>query len=211
MKNATFLATRLPVLLAALALLTGCTAMFSARVTTFHQWPADAVGQTWHLADPTDEQNRLEYAAYANLLRAAIAITGLTESTHAQTPNQPARFTVSIDYRSEAARVIRHETIDPFFHGVWGRPWGWGLGGYTTPAWYAVPQDAKRHVLTVTIRDNNGTDANRAEVYRASAVNITTENSVLAQVMPQLLRAIFEEFPGNNGQVRDVRYRQHQQ
>jgi len=195
-------AARLAALLATL-MLTGCATMFSASVTTFHQWPVDAAGQTWRLADPADGQNRLEYAAYADLLRTAIAATGLIEATDIQS----ARFTVSLDYRSEATLLIRHETIDPFFHGAWGRPWGWGLGGYYTPAWFAVPQDAKNHVLTVTIRDNN----NGAEVYRASAVNVTTENPALAQAMPQLLRVIFEEFPGNNGQVREVRYRQRQQ
>jgi len=197
-------ATRPAALLAAL-MLTGCATMFSASVTTFHQWPADAAGQTWRLADPTDGQNRLEYAAYADLLRAAIAATGLVEATDIQS----ARLTVRLDYRSEATRLIRRETVDPFFHGVWGRPWGWGLGGYTTPTWFAVPQDAQRHVLTITIRDNaSGVDNDRAEVYRASAVSVSTQGDTLAQAMPQLLQAIFDEFPGNNGQVRKVRYRQ---
>jgi len=195
--------TRLAALLAALALLTGCAAMFSASVTTFHQWPTDAAGQTYRLADPTDGQNGLEYAAYADLLHAAIATTGLVTAER----DQPARFTVSLDYRSEAAQIIRRNPVDPFFHGVWGRPWGWGWGAYYTPAWFAVPQDAWRSRVTVIISDSAGATG-ETEVYRASAVSATTENPALAPAMPQLLRAIFEEFPGNNGQVREVRYRQ---
>jgi len=194
---------RLAALLSML-MLTGCATMFSAQVTTFHQWPADAAGQTWRLADPASDQNRLEYAAYAELLHDALAATGLMAAER----GQPARFSVNLDYRSEAAQLIRREPVEPFFHGVWGHPWGWGA--YYRPAWFAMPQNAWRHTLTVTIRDHASSveHSGSTEVYRASAVSVTTELHALAQAMPQLLRAVFDEFPGNNGQVRAVRYRQ---
>jgi len=172
--------------------------MFSASVTTFHQWPPDTAGQSWRLADPSGGQNRLEHAAYADLLRAALLATEMIEASEGQT----ARFTVSLHYRSEATHIIRREPADPFFYGNWGRPWGWG--GYYTPTWFTVTQDAWRYVLTVTIHDSL---QDNAEVYRASAISVSSENDLLPQAMPHLMRAIFEAFPGNNGAVRTVRYR----
>jgi len=196
-----FCAARRAALLAALVLLAGCTAPFSATVTTFQQWPADTAGQTWRVATPDADQNALEYAAYADLLRAAMASSGLIEAA----VGQPARFTVGLRYRVESARITRREPIDPFFHGGWGRPWGWAWGGYYTPAWGVVPQDVWRNILTLSIRDAmNG----NTEVYRANAISINVETHPIAQAMPQLMRAVFEGFPGNNGQVRTVRYRQ---
>jgi len=182
----------------ALLLLSGCATPFSASVTAFHQWPADATGQSYRLSNPTGDQRDLEYAAYADMLRAAIAVTGLTESLD----GSPARFKVSFQYRSETTHVIRREPVDPFYGG-WGRPWGWS--GYYAPAWVAVPQDAWRNVLTLSIQDAAQDDV---EVYRASAISLTSDSHLLAQAMPYLLRALFDDFPGNNGQVRTVRYRQ---
>jgi len=64
-------AARWATLLVALVLLTGCASRFSASVTTFHQWPADAAGQTWRVAEPAEDQHTLEHAAYTDLLRRA--------------------------------------------------------------------------------------------------------------------------------------------
>jgi len=191
-------------LLALLAALSGCASRFNAQITSFQQWPlalnTESAAPSYRLtALPASNahDNPLETVAYQNLLREAIATIGLVEAQDAS----PARFDVALDYRVEATRIVRREPVEPVFHGVWGRPWGWG--GYYAPLWMPVEQNASRIILTVTFYDNH---QNRAEVYRASAVTLAAPHNQLPQAVPHLLRAIFADFPGANGQVRSVSY-----
>jgi len=194
-------AARGTVVILVLAVLAGCASALSASVTSFQQWPSGVVGQTYALAAPPAEASRLEYSAYQDMLRAAIGATGLVEAVD----DQPARFTVTFHYGSDATQIVRREPADPHFYGGFygGRPWGWG-GYYGWPIWVAVPQDAWRNTLTVEIRD---AQRDKAEVYRSTATTLSTNPHAMPQLMPYLMQAVFDNFPGNNGQVREVRYR----
>lgn len=70
------------------------------------------------------------------------------------------------------------------------------------PAVTATPIEVYKNTLTITIRDNQNSGI---EVYRSSAVSMSEIND-LTSVMPYLAQAVFDSFPGNNGQVREVRY-----
>ena len=195
----------LPLLLAALVL-AGCatTSTLSARVTTFSQWPSGVEGQTYRFDDPGPKQaGNLEYQAYRDMIRAAIGGTGLVE---APAGSGAARFTVRFVYGSEATQVIVQEPYDPYFHGMPGfygyNRWGWG-GFYGGPTWVPVPVQAYRKSLTVEIHDNQ---RGGAEVYRSTATTLS-ERDGMVQAMPYLARAIFDGFPANNGQVREVKYK----
>jgi len=196
-------AARTAVAVAALAGLAACASTLSASVTSFQQWPGGAAGQTYTLTGPPDSENRLEYSAYQDMLRAAIGPTGLVEARDGQT----ARFSVSFRYASEAIQVVRREPVDPYFYGglYGGRYWGWG-GHYGWPIWVAVSQNAWRNTLTIDIRD---AQRDNAEVYRSSAATLSSSPDALPRLMPYLMKAVFDDFPGNNGQVREVRYRRH--
>jgi len=194
-------AVRTAVTVATLAVLAGCASTLSASVTSFQQWPSGAAGQTYALTGPTGSESRLEYSAYQDMLRAAMGSTGLVEARD----GQQARFSVSFRYASEATQVVRREPADPYLYGglYGGRYWGWG-GYYGWPIWVAVPQSAWRNTLTIDIRDASRDDA---EVYRSTAATLSSSPDALPQVMPYLMQAVFDDFPGNNGQVREVRYR----
>lgn len=200
--RARMLALRALLLSAALAL-AGCASTLSARVTSFQQWPDGVAGQAYEFAPPAaDQSGSLEFQAYRDMVRAAIGATGLVEAR----PGLPARFRVEFQYAAKPTQVMSRQPVDPFFYGggFYGPRWGWpGWGGYYGPDWVAVPVNAVRNSLTVQIRDlQNG----NAEVYRSTAT-ATTGQDALAEVMPYLVRAVFDNFPGNNGQVREVRYR----
>src|SRR5699024_4135389 len=94
--------------------------------------------------------------------------------------------------------------FSPFFGGVYGGRggWGWGSGIYMAPSVVNVPIEVYRNTLTITIKDNEN---HGMEVYRSSAVNVS-DTDKLAATMPYLSQAVFDGFPGNNGQVREVRY-----
>ena len=194
----------LSVALAGAAVLSGCaTPTVAARVTSFQQWPADATGQTYRFAtvDPV-QSNNLEYQSYRDTVRAGIGATGLVESQG----NSPARFTVSFEYGVAQTQVMVRRAYDPYFYGgyggFYGPRWGGGGFGYWGPEWVDVPMVAYRNHLSLRILDNT---RNGAEVYRSSAY-INTERDNLVRTMPYLVRAIFDNFPGNNGAERQVAF-----
>src|SRR5690606_24106741 len=144
---------------------------------------------------------------YALPIWAAIGPTGLREATG----TSPARFDVRIEYESpvKQAWVQRYNDgylndgwMGPAFGGYYGGWSGWGGGIFLRPSVVNVPVEIYSNTLTVTMSDNQ--NAGR-EVYRATAVH-TSERNVLDAVMPYLMQAVFDGFPGNNGQVREVKY-----
>jgi hypothetical protein len=60
----------------------------------------------------------------------------------------------------------------------------------------------QRNTLTLHIYD---TQRSGAEVYRSSAF-ILSERDDFLRTMPYLVRAIFDNFPGNNGAEREIRF-----
>lgn len=213
--------------LVAVATLAGCattSSPFAARVTTFQQWPADAVGQTYRFAGqgrggqaPAD----LEYQNYEDVIRANLGGIGLVE---AQAWDRQPRFTVSFSYGSEPFQTYAEVATPPppfwgyggygGYYGGYGGYYGgrgrggWSLGmgipfggwGWGYPGYQAVPVTGYRNTLEVSIRDNrNG----GAEVYQSRAVH-AGGTDMLIDAMPYLAAAIFSNFPQNNGQTRTV-------
>jgi hypothetical protein len=184
--------------------LAGCTTTLSARVTSFQKWPRGVVGQTYRLERSPGQVNNLEYQTYADMVRAAIGPTGLVEAK----AGAKARFTVTFSYDAVQDHEWVQRFADPYFPGPYGPRWGYyGWGPYGGGAFYPppvvnVPVSVYKNTLTVSITDSK---QDGAQVYQSSAVCATPGNS-LAKVMPYLARAVFDHFPGNNGQVRIVRY-----
>lgn len=193
---------RVMVGMTALLLLTGCASTLSARVTTFQQWPADAQGANYRIVPPAGDS--LEVQAFADMIRAAIGRTGLYEAQGGEKP----RFDVHFEYGASESQGWTQRFYDPYFDGF--GPWGmggyyggfrgWGGGIYYTPQVVNVPVRYTKSTLTVSIKDNL---KQGAQVYKSTAVSASDS---LVEVMPYLARAVFDGFPGNNGQVRDITY-----
>ncbi|HUH60764.1 MAG TPA: DUF4136 domain-containing protein [Candidimonas sp.] len=198
---------RLFTVAALVVLVSGCASTLSARVTSYQQWPADAQGQSYRIVPSASQVNNLEFQAIADMVRASIGATGLVEAR----AGQDARFDVSLGYDNPLSQAWVQRRTDPYLYDGWGfGPFGgyyggyggWGGGIFMAPVYQNVPVDVYKNTLTVIIKDrrNNG-----AEVYRSSAVNVSSSDN-LQQVMPYLAQAVFDGFPGNNGQVREVEY-----
>jgi len=179
----------------------GCASGLYANVTTYQKWPADAAGQTYAMA-PDARASELEFQAVADMVRASIGTTGLVEAAGGQT----ARFQLHMQYENPQTTVWTQRYADgyypwfsPYF-GYYRRYWGWG--GMYAPPLVTVPVQAYKNTLTIWIADDRD---NGAEVYRATAVHLGDEDQLIA-VMPYLAQAIFDAFPGNNGQVRQIKY-----
>lgn len=192
--------------------LAGCAATVPARVTTFQQWPTDAVGATWKFSSSREQEDSLEYRQYADLVRSALSPLGIVEAKSAD----PARFAVTMSYGVEPIQLRVERGYDPFYSpwgpygygGFGGRRgrgsvgFGYGWGAPYPPTWSSTTVDASRSFLKVEIRD---VSRNNAKVYESTAVN-TGSGGSLPEVMPYLVRAIFDRFPDTNGQVRQVNY-----
>lgn len=189
-----------------LLLLTGCASSLSARVTTYAQWPSDAPGQTYQFEPGPIQKNNLEYQAFADMIRASIGRTGLIEAQ----PEQPARFIVSFEYANPLSQTWVQQFAQPYFpgpgfgpwRGFYGGPFGFGGGAFYSPPVINTPVTVYKNTLTIIIADNQ---KQGAEVYRSTAVSISG-NENLPSVMPYLTRAIFDDFPANNGSVKDITY-----
>ncbi|SHG91506.1 DUF4136 domain-containing protein [Pollutimonas bauzanensis] len=194
--------------MASLFLVAGCASTLSARVTSYQKWPANAQGQSYRIVPSTNQLNNLEFESVADTVRAAMGPTGLVEARSGQT----ARFDVSINYENPLSQVWVQRYYDPYmdgwgfgpaFGGYYGGYRGWGGGIYMAPSVRSEPVEVYKNTLTVIIKDNQN---NGAEVYRSSAVNVSSSDN-LAQAVPYLAQAVFDGFPGNNGQVREVNYK----
>lgn len=184
----------------AVLMLAGCASSLSARVTSFQQWSDSYEGQTYQVETPEASRGNLEYSAYADMLRAALGPTGLVEARD----GAPGRFLASFDYQIKPVTVMVEEP-------VW---WGMGPPGYRSraygygywggpPDWTARPVSANEYRLTVTLRDR---DHDNQEVYRSTAEHLGEQGTDGLEIVPFLFRAVFDGFPGNNGQVRRVTY-----
>jgi len=187
-------------------LVAGCGSTFSARFTTYQQWPANAQGESYRIALADEQKNNLEFQNVADMIRASIGRTGLVEAQ----PNAKPRFDVHISYDNPVTQTWMQSYNDPYlndgwmghaFGGYYGGFGGWG-GIYMTPSVTNFPVDIYKNTLTIIINDNRN---NNVEVYRSSAVH-TSSGDNLMQVMPYLAQAVFDRFPGNNGQTREVEY-----
>lgn len=194
-------------LAAAMLALAGCASTLSARVTTYQQWPVGAQGEYYRIAPQPAQSGNLQYGAFSDMLRAAIGPTGLREAPAATRP----RFEVGFEYANPTEQTWVRRYDDPYLYDGWmGSAFGgyyggwnrWGGGIFYSPPAVTVPVTVYRNTLTVTIFDlqNGG-----REVYRATAVHRGEADS-LDLVMPYLMQAIFDGFPGNNGQVREITY-----
>lgn len=189
-----------------LSLMSGCASSLSAQVTRYQQWPANAAGEHYRIVASDTQKNNLPFSAYADMVRAAIGATGLVEAQGAG----PVRFELTLDYGSPVERHWVQRQVSPYYYDGMGgfyrppfdgrfSPWG---GWVVEPPVQDVPIDLYKNTLTVTIRDRADHDR---EVYRATAVSLSQSDNLTA-IMPYLARAVFDQFPGRNGQVIDVYY-----
>lgn len=203
-------------LAASMLLLAGCATRFQADVAVFHAWPGEAAtpavgsARNYAFAPAAGQRDSLEYRAYQDDVRRALAAHGLHEAA-------PAGLRVSFDYGTvdalrtvaRAAPVIFPSLSVGYGWGGWRGGWGgFGLGiplgGYpfAGPAYATVDEQEKvvEHRLRLVI----ASAADPAQrLYEATAI-ADAPTADLPQVFPLLVRAMFEDFPGRSGATRRV-------
>lgn len=205
---------RLTVLAAALlASLGACAApQFTAEVTRFHTLPAAAEGGSFMVA-PTEKarSGSLEFASYAERIVAQLQARGYRQASSLERSD----FLVLVDYAVDTGRPeSRVEPVygyypDRFAHvrGVRrdGRSFSadvYESGGFVPIGTSQVVETVYSRNLMVEIVDaaqwRQGKTVKRFE---GEVVSVGPESS-LPLVMPAMIRALFEEFPGESGASR---------
>jgi hypothetical protein len=209
------LPTRWSLLLAAaaLALLAGCASPITAKVTSFHVWPADAAGQTFSFVAQTGKAGELEHATYEGYVAAELARLGLKPAA----AGQVGRFRVDLQTTGTTREKKVLEPVYDYRH-VFIPPTRDATGnvfpGYWVPDQFGVRYIGDREVtrtfqvsrLRLRLLDAQaGSAAQPRAVFEATSV-YEGDNEDLADLVPYLVRAAFEGFPGANGRVRQVRF-----
>ncbi|QUL39510.1 DUF4136 domain-containing protein [Erythrobacter sp. JK5] len=189
-----------------LALATGlaaCAPSFKADVSRFQsQLPAPS-GQTFAVvAEDPKLAGGLEFALYADMVEAEMERLGYTEAAP-ENATLLVRFDYGVDNGRERVRSSGRGFYDPYF-GPWGGFRGYGFRrGYAFglyDPWLAGPDVTSYTVYTsgIDVKIDSATSGERLFEGKAQAVSRTNR---LQQLVPNLVDAMFTDFPGNSGET----------
>lgn len=194
--------TRLALPVALAIGLSACATPFKADVSRFAVPLPAPQGQTFAVvAEDPKLAGGLEFATYANAVAAE-----MTQLGYARAPSpEGADLLVRFDYRVDNGR----ERVRTDFTGVganrWG-PWGgWGGGfgawgyGFNDP-FFGGPEVRSYTIYTsaIDLKIDRAADGQRLFEGKAEAVS---RSNRLPRLVPNLVDAIFTDFPGNSGET----------
>lgn len=199
----------------ALLALGGCAQSFNAQVKRFAAMPPPSQGETFvvQAADPK-LQGGLEFRTYANLVAQELERFGYRQATDPRAAN----LVVSLDYGVDNGR--ERVTTSPGLggwggFGGWGG-WGWGGWGpgvgwydpWLAPGWGAGwgwgPDVRSYTIYNSHLRMEIDRTADSQRVFEGTA-RATSRTPDLPYLVPNLVQALFTNFPGNSGETITVK------
>ena len=190
-------------------LLAGCATTLDTQVTSFHRLFDGLQGQRFVVAPTPDQKDSLEFASYADLVRQALEGKGLVDA----------------DAATADLRVTLHYSVDGVASmggsGTRGYAgFGLGSGGFSVGSFgigigIPIGSGADRPIEPGSYQRSLRVEIDRigeagvapgaagTRVYEARAIS-EGPSSALAPVMPAMVRAVFDDFPGPNGKTRVV-------
>jgi hypothetical protein len=205
--------TRIALPLALAAGLAACstTPAFKADVSRFAvPLPAPA-GQTFAVvAEDPKLAGGLEFATYANAVAAEMQELGYTRAASPESADMLVRF----DYRVDGGRERVRTDLNGagFAGGPWGRwgAWGGGFGpwglGFNDP-WLGGGPNVRSYTIytsAIDLKIDRRADGQRLFEGKAEAVSRTNR---LPRLVPNLVDALFTDFPGNSGETMRITIR----
>jgi hypothetical protein len=191
-----------------LILLTGCIRSVRTEVTRFNQMPLPSPIVTLSILPLKNQSGDLEFAKYAGLVHDHLAALGYSVVDN---PSQ-ARYLVSLAYAIDG-RLIQSE-LPVYGQTGGGTTYETGSAGgssfsgtaYTAPTFGVIGATTITQLLysrgaSLLIIDPSKSTADYVEqIFRATAVSSGSTGSLPA-IMPYLIKAIFKDFPGKNGET----------
>lgn len=201
----------IPLILASLA---ACATPFKADVSRFQtQLPAPGAGESYYVvADDPALVGGLEFAQYSDLVEAQMNRLGYVQAPSAEAASLLVRFDYSVDKGREKVRSTGY--ADPFYSPWYGygRPFyrsrfsyyrprsfgsSWGFGFYD-PWFDSGVESYTVYTSGIDMKiDRAGTGE---RLFEGKAEAVSTSNR-LQYLVPNLVEAMFTEFPGNSGET----------
>jgi hypothetical protein len=205
--------------LAGIAILAGllgaCASPITTQVTSFNQWPADAAGSTFSYVSRMDSTRVLEQSTYEGLVQAELEKRGLRRAAAGQVGR--IQVDVGTSTRSEDKTFLQpvyqdnyvywpgyRDSMGRIFPGVWAPdPLGPRYVGDRQ-----INTTLQTTTLQLRLLDSRGSTPDQPRTVFESRAIFEGEGRQdnLPLVVPYLVRAVFDNFPGQNGQVRVVRF-----
>lgn len=185
--------------------LTGCTTsptVVRSEVTAFHEWPANLQNATFTFDPSAEQQNNLEYRAYASLIREELQRLGFRAAENQEKTDLIVRFQYGITGRD--VRIVEPMMVDPGFP-PFGPYWG-RYGSYYDPFWHPgyVDRYETQYVLYTRRLHITLSQASTGRNFYDVTVVSEGRRSTLAGVMPYMVKSAFADFPGPNGVPRRI-------
>lgn len=177
----------------------------TSDVTRYHTLPAASGGQTFAIvAADKDQEQSLAFRQFADQINAKLTGVGLRQFTgDAGKPDYVVTLKYSVSGPSPDVRS--RNTSVGIGYGYWNR--GWGLGASWDP-WssnYAnTEQVYTRRVELDIYKGASWGTPNPERVFEGRALSEGL-NGQVEPVMPYIIDALFEEFPGASGATKTVR------
>lgn len=205
--------TRLLAVLPAVLLLAACAAPITTKVTSFNQWPADAAGSTFSYITPADLANDLEQATYAGYVQKELEKLGLQRAPAGQVGRiqvdlQTGNGTKEKKYR-EAVYQDNYVYL-PAYRDAAGNvyPGFWSPDPFGSR--YVGDREVTRTVQVSNIKlrllDSKDSLPGKPRAVFESRVVYEGGNEDLPDLVPYLVRAAFDGFPGQSGRVRTIQF-----
>lgn len=180
----------------------------TSDITRFHTLPATApTGQTFAITALDKEQEQsLEFRQYADMLNSKLTTLGLKQTSDGPTK---ADFVITLKYGvdgpSPDVRSRGSNVNLAFSYGYGRRNWGWG-GAYD-PLYDNYTSTEQVYNRRVELNIYKGASYSTPKPERVFEGRALSEglNGDIAPVMPYILDALFQDFPGASGTTKTVR------
>ena len=201
------LRTAAPLLLA--AALTGCALgpqFVRTEVTNYNEWPTLPTNRSYTFARTLEFQASLEVKSYEDIVRDELAAQGFR---YVQDRDQ-AELIVTLRPSTNGNRVrVSDPWADPFwgYGGFYGGFYGRRGYGWYDPFWspfYGGFNYGTIEIFNRRLEMDIDSKSVAGRRYYEGRVESAGQSASFKEVAPYLVRALFTEFPGNNGQTRRV-------
>lgn len=198
---------------AMLVLVSACASPVTAKVTSFNQWPDDAAGSTFSYHTPVGKPSDLEQATYEAYVQTELEKLGLKRSAAGQT----GRFQVDLltGNRTEE-RKFREAVYQDYY--IYQPPYR-DAAGNVFPGYWAPDRFGQRYVgdrevvrtvhisnLRLRLLDTKGNPPGKPRAVFEARAAYEGDNEDLPDLVPYLVQAVFDGFPGQSGRVRLVKF-----
>lgn len=202
--------------LATLSLLAACASPFRADVHRFQMLPAPE-GQTFFIQphDPA-KANSLEFATYANMVRDRLYAVGYRPAENAARATMVVDFDYGVSNGREKIATRPGIGPGPGFYGYgfggWGARYGrYGRGWYGLGVWdpfygpwgWDYPEVYSYTVYRSFVALKINRTGSGESVFEGRA-DATTQTDNLTTLVPNLVQALFTNFPGRSGETLHV-------